>query len=146
MALALLFSKVKKLVAAADNGSMRYRPREVVTFVLIGAWLGFIVLDGATYLLLALTLMVGLPLACANAIKSVALVPVTIVAMVVFAEKGHIDWTLGAIFGIGGIAGGILGARVSLSPDAKQWIFRILVVVISAELLHLVVHYAFQTH
>ncbi len=146
IALALLFSKVKQLVAAADTGFVKYGAREVTAFALIGAWLGFIVLDGATYLLLALTLMVGLPLARANAVKSVALVPVTVIAMMVFAQKGHIDWTLGAIFAVGSIAGGVLGARLSLSPHARQWIFRILVIVISAELLHLVVHYAFDTH
>lgn len=146
IALVLLFSKLKQAIASAEAAALTFGLREIVAFVFIGAWLGFIVLDGATYLLLALTLMVGLTLAPANAIKSVALIPVTVVAMLVFAQKGHIDWALGAIFGAGSIAGGILGARLSLSPDAKQWIFRILVVVIGAELLHLVVHYAFDTH
>jgi uncharacterized protein len=55
--------------------------------------------------------------------------------MIVFAYKGNIDWTLGAVMGVGSIAGGIFGARV----------FLLLAVVISAELVHLAIHYVFKT-
>ena len=115
-------------------------------FAGIGVWLGFIVLDGATYLLLALTLAVGLPLIHANAVKNATLVPTTVIAMIVFALKGNVDWTLGAIMGIGSVAGGILGARLATSTQARRWIFLLLVFVISAELVHLVLHYVFKTH
>ena len=102
-------------------------------------------LDGATYLLLALTLGVGLPLIHANAVKSAVLVPTTIVAMLVFAFKGNIDWTLGAIMGAGSIAGGVLGAQLATSPQSRKWVFWLLVLVICAELVHLMVHYVFKT-
>jgi uncharacterized protein len=54
--------------------------------------------------------------------------------------------TLGAVMGIGSVAGGILGARLATSPQARKWVFLLLVVVISAELVHLAMHYIFQTH
>jgi uncharacterized membrane protein YfcA len=146
VALVLLFTKLKQAIEQAASETVRYSVREFALFAGIGLWLGFIVLDGATYMLLALTLAVGLPLVQANAIKSAALVPVTIIAMVVFAYKGHVDWTLGAFMGLGGIAGGLLGARLATSPEARRWVFLLLVVVISAELIHLFIHYAFQTH
>jgi uncharacterized membrane protein YfcA len=82
----------------------------------------------------------------ANAIKSAALVPTTLVAMAVFAFKGNIDWTLGAVMGVGSIAGGILGAKLAASPAARTWVFRLLVIVICAELVHLTVHYVLKTH
>jgi len=97
-------------------------------------------------MLLALTLVVGLPLIHANAIKSAALVPTTVIAMLVFAYKGNIDWTLGAVMGVGSIVGGLLGARLATSPQARKWVFLLLVVVISLELVHLVMHYVFKTN
>jgi uncharacterized membrane protein YfcA len=146
LALVLLFSKLKKAIEQASTDSHRYGLREIAIFFGIGIWLGFIVLDGATYLLLALTLSVGLHLTPANAIKSAVLVPTTLVAMIVFAYKGDIDWTIGAIMGAGSIVGAWLGARLATSPQAKKYVFNLLVIVISAELVHLAWHYLFETH
>jgi uncharacterized membrane protein YfcA len=146
VALVLLFTKLKQAIESATSDTIHYGPREFLLFIGIGVWLGFIVLDGATYMLLALTIAVGLPLIHANAIKSAALVPTTIVAMLVFAYKGDIDWTIGAIMGIGSIVGAVLGARLATSPQARRWVFILLVIVIGAELVHLTWHYVFQTH
>lgn len=145
VALVMLFTKLKQAIESATSETVRYGVREFLVFMGIGVWLGFIVLDGATYLLLALTLVVGLPLIPANAIKSATIVPSTIVAMIVFASKGNIDWTLGAVMGVGSIAGGIFGARLATSPQARQWVFLLLVVVLSLELVHLAIHYVFKT-
>src|ERR1700730_7563181 len=146
VALVLLFTKLKQAIESAASETVRYGGREFLIFTGIGVWLGFIVLDGATYLLLALTLVVGLPLVHANAVKSAVLVPATIVAMIIFAYKGNIDWTIGAVIGVGGVSGGSLGARLATSPQARKWIFLRLVAVISAELVPLAIHYAFKTH
>jgi hypothetical protein len=40
----------------------------------------------------------------------------------------------------------ILGARLATSLQARKWVFRLLVIVLSAELVHLTVHYVFKTH
>ena len=145
MALVLLFTKLKHAIESATSDNVRYGAREFALFAGIGVWLGFIVLDGATYMLLALTLVVGLPLVHANAIKSAALVPTTMVAMAVFAYRGDVNWTLGAVMGVGSIAGAMLGARLATSPGARTWVFRLLVIVICAELVHLATHYVFAT-
>ena len=55
--------------------------------------------------------------------------------MVVFAYKGSVDWTIGAIMGVGSIVGAWLGARLAASPTAKKYVFPLLVIVISAELV-----------
>jgi uncharacterized membrane protein YfcA len=96
--------------------------------------------------LLALTLVVGLNLTHANAIKSATLVPMTVGATVVFAYNGNVDWTIGAFMGAGSIAGGMLGARLPTSSNARKWAFLLLVVVISGELINLALHYVFKTH
>jgi uncharacterized membrane protein YfcA len=146
VALLLLFSKLKQAIEQASADTHRFGWREVAIFFGIGVWLGFIVLDGATYMLLALTLAVGLSLAPANAIKSAVLVPTTLVAMIVFAYKGSVDWTIGAIMGSGSVIGAYLGARLATAPGAKKYVFYLLVLVISAELVNLSWHYFFHTH
>lgn len=145
VALLLLFTKLKQAIASAPVRDVRYGDREILLFVAVGVWLGFVVLDGATYLLLALTLAVGLSLGQSNAVKSAALIPTSIVAIAVFAAKGNLDWTLGLITGAGSIAGGLLGARLAAHEAAKKWVFRLLVVVILGELVHLGMHYIFKT-
>ncbi len=46
------------------------------------------------------------------------IVPSTIVAAYVHARAGRVDWRTALLLGIGGIAGGVIGARVALSLDA----------------------------
>ena len=145
LALVLLFTKLKAAIESAAERQVRFGPREIALFFGIGVWLGFIVLDGATYLLLALTLVVGLPLVKANAIKSALLAPTAVVALLIFAAKGNVDWKLGAVMAVGSIAGGLLGAKLATSPIARVWVFRLLVVVIVGELAHLALHYVFKT-
>jgi uncharacterized membrane protein YfcA len=142
VAFVLLFTKVKAALARAETGDLRFGPREYAVFFGIGSWLGFIVLDGATYLLLALVLGVQLPLIQANAAKSALLIPASLVAVALFALDGAIDWKIGAALAVGSVAGGVLGARLAGSVSGKKWIYRLLVVVILAELVHLGVHYA----
>ncbi len=141
----LLFTRLKQAIERAETHPIRLGKREAAIFFGIGIWLGFIVLDGATYMLLALVLVVGLPLVKANALKSAVLIPTAIVAMAVFAIKGNVDWAVGAIMAVGSLAGGFIGARWAAATGGRVWVFRILVVVLAAELVHLVLHYVFRT-
>ncbi len=145
VALLLLFTKLKSAIVNAEVRETRLGAREIAIFTGIGVWLGFIVLDGATYLLLALTLAVGLPLVHANAVKTFALVPTGLLAVVIFAAKGLVDWEVGAVMAVTAVAGGILGAKLTMSPAARTWVFRLLVLVILGELVHLTIHYVFET-
>jgi hypothetical protein len=141
LALVLILTKLKEAINGVAAGDVRYGAREFALFAVIGVWLGFIVLDGATYLLLALVLAVRLPLVSANAIKNFLLVPTTFVAMLVFASKGSVEWELGGVMALGSILGALLGARLSVSEQAKRWIVGLLVAVIVGELIHLSIQY-----
>ena len=70
-------------------------------------------------------------------ITAAVLVPTTIVAMVVFAYKDHIDWTVGAIMGGGSVIGANLDARPSHVARGQKYFFYLIVFVISAELVNL---------
>jgi uncharacterized protein len=109
---------------------------------LVGVWLGFIVLDGATYLLLVLILLFGYDLPHANALKVFLAVTTTLVPIVFFARAGNIWWTQGLLLSAGSLLGGYFGAKLSSIEQARTWVFRILVAVIVFELIHLANGYA----
>jgi uncharacterized protein len=99
------------------------------------------VLDGATYLLLVLILLFRFDLPRANALKVLLLVTTTLVPIALFAQRGDIWWKEGLLLSAGSILGGYLGARLSARPQARLWVFRVLVAVILLELADLGVHY-----
>jgi hypothetical protein len=146
VALALLFTRLRHAIESATAGDVRFGWREKLVLFAVGVWLGLIVLDGATYLLLVLTLMVGLNLGQANAVKTALLAPTTAISMLVFSYKGDIHWELGALMGLGSLAGGLLGARLAVGPRAKKIVFPLLAVILGGEVLHLAWHYLFETH
>ena len=82
-----------------------------MVFLAIGAWIGFIVLDSATYMLLAPILIAQQPLAQANAVKNLVLIPTTAVSLLIFARDGHVAWVPGGLMAAGSIAGGLVAAR-----------------------------------
>ena len=146
VALALLFTRLRQMIESASTGEPRFGLRERVVLFVVGLWLGLIVLDGATYLLLALTLLVGLNLGHANAVKTALLAPTTAISMLIFSYKGDIHWGLGALMGLGSMAGGMLGARLAIGPKAKKVVVPLLAVILGGEVIHLAWHYLFETH
>jgi uncharacterized membrane protein YfcA len=141
VALLMLFTKLKEALAKDYH-----RPPQITLlglFVLsfVGVWLGFIVLDGATYLLLVLILLFRYDLPHANALKVFLLVTTTFVPITLFARAGNIWWTEGLLLSVGSLLGGYFGAKLSSHEKARVWVFRILVIVIVLELVHLGIHY-----
>jgi uncharacterized membrane protein YfcA len=108
----------------------------------VGFWLGLIVLDGATYLLLVLMLVCGYKLPHANALKTLILVVTTAIAIAMFWSKGDIRIAEGLVLAAGSIVGGYFGARLSGHVHARIWAFRLLVLAIGLELVHLGWHYS----
>ncbi len=141
LALIMLFTKTKEALARVFAEPARVPPLAMVLMLGVGFWIGLIVLDGATYLLLILILVCWYPLAEANAIKSFIVVVTTGVAIVLFASDGEMRFAEGAVLSAGSVAGGYFGARFSSYPSARKWAFRLLVIAISLELVHLAWQY-----
>lgn len=59
---------------------------------------------------------------------------------VLFSGAGDILWAEGIVMAGGSVVGGDVGARLSSHAKARVWTFRILVAVISLELVHLAWH------
>jgi uncharacterized membrane protein YfcA len=141
IALLLLFTKVKQALGQDPEGLPRVTIASIALMFVVGAWLGFIVLDGATYLMLVLILVCHYDLAHANALKVLLASIATLVAIVMFSHAGDTRWLEGSLMSAGSVLGGNLGARLSSHSLAKLWAFRALETVILLELVHLGWHY-----
>lgn len=141
VALLLLFTKLKEALARDYGLPPRITALGLFALAFVGVWLGFIVLDGATYLLLVLILLFRYDLARANALKVLLLVTTTLVPIILFTQRGDIWWKEGILLSVGSILGGYLGAKLSAQPRARLWVFRVLVGVILLELVNLSIHY-----
>jgi uncharacterized protein len=140
VALLLLFTKVKAALSRVMENPPKVDSRAVLLMFAVGFWLGLVVLDGATYLMLVLMLVCGYQLAPANALKSIILALTTLVPVALFSWGGDILWTEGIVMAGGSVVGGHVGAHLSSHVKARVWTFRILVVVISLELVQLLWH------
>jgi uncharacterized membrane protein YfcA len=138
----LLVTRMKRVLERPMPGVAGITTAGMLALTGVGFWLGFIVLDGATYLLLVLILMFHYDLVRANALKALLCVPSTLVPILMFAGHGSIRWPEGLIMSAGSVAGGYIGARLTMHERAKYWIFRILVVVLVLGIVHLSIQYA----
>jgi uncharacterized membrane protein YfcA len=141
MALLMLFTKLKAALARDRHETPRITSLGLFVLFFVGVWLGFIVLDGATYLLLVLILLFRYDLPHANALKVFLLVTTTLVPIAMFARSGNVWWTEGLLLAVGSLLGGYFGAKLSSHEKARLWVFRILVTVIVLELIHLGIRY-----
>lgn len=107
-----------------------------IIFFLIEIYAGLISIASGIFVLLALSFFFGMDFLKANAtLKPVSLLG-TIVALLVFANNGIVDWVNGLVLFLGMLSGGYLGAVVAEKGGNKfiRYIF-ILVVIFSAEKL-----------
>ena len=141
-ALILLVTRMKRVLEREVSGPSGITTAGMFALVAGGFWLGFIVLDGATYLLLVLMLMFHYDLVRANALKALLGVATTLVPILMFAGHGSIRWPEGLIMSAGSIGGGYIGARLTMYARAKFWVFRLLIAVLLLEIVHLGVQYA----
>lgn len=142
LALLLLFTKVRQMLQRKADQPPRITLWGLLLMLGVGFWLGFIVLDGATYLLLVLVLVFRFDLVHASALKVLLLVTTTLVPIAMFARLGNVRWTEGLLMSAGSLIGGYLGAHLTMKEQAKFWVFRILVAVLVLEIVHLGIQYS----
>jgi uncharacterized protein len=138
MSLILVLIGTRRFLGAAPREHRTFGLRQLVLLLLVGIWTGLIVLDAYTYLLLTLVLAVGYDLVGANALKVVAGIGVTVVAIAWFADRGQVEWVAGSLMSLGAMAGAGWGAQLAASERSKVWVFRVLVVTIVGEVVRMV--------
>ncbi|RJR42085.1 MAG: sulfite exporter TauE/SafE family protein [Deltaproteobacteria bacterium] len=142
----VLVSNPKRLLKDQKVDKLVVKWWHLCLFFAIGLWGGFIVLDASTYALMVLVLGIGYDLKKANAIKAVAIFPMTITSMAIFAWAGEVDWRVGLILSLGSVIGAWIGAALAVKEEIKIWIYRILIVILVLEIYQLVSRYFFQYH
>jgi len=140
LALALVLLRPHRLLAADRLATAQMvTPQLQLLMAGVGFWTGLIVLDAATYLLVGLVLVGGVALQEANAIKAVLIGLASLASLAVFARGGELDWGAALPMMLGSALGGWLGAALALGPQARQWIYRLLILALSAEVVVMVV-------
>ena len=136
-AFVMLVSNPKRFLRPAAMDGPRVALTTASVFLPIGLWAGFIVLDAGTYMLLGLVVVVGYDLIRANAIKSLFLLWISLASLLVFYVEGEVDWRIGVWLSAGSILGSWTGGRLATKEWAKVWVFRLLLIVILAEIVQL---------
>ncbi len=95
-------------------GALKHRPWLVKAgFFLVGVYGGFIQ-AGIGFLVLALTTVAGFDLVRGNAIKVLAVLLQTLVALGIFLAAGQVRWQEGALLAVGGILGSLVGVHLTV--------------------------------
>jgi uncharacterized membrane protein YfcA len=137
MALVLLISNPKRFLTEIWVENPRIRPAHYAVSFLIGVWSGFIALDAASFLLLGLVVGLKYDLIRANVLKSVLILGFSGVSLIVFTEQHEVNWVVGAFLAVGSIGGAWVGSLLATRQEAKVWVFRLLVLIMSFEIVHL---------
>jgi len=97
-----------------DAGGGRVRAlATAAAFFGVGIYGGFIQ-AGVGFLILGATSLAGRDLVRGNAIKVFTVLCFTALSLAIFAWQGMVDWRMGLALGVGNLAGGLLGARLTV--------------------------------
>lgn len=123
------------LMVVITLGSLLWRPRQndpdrplsprarwlmAAGFFVAGIYGGF-VQAGVGFLILAVTSLAGLDLVRGNALKVTTLLFSTLISLVPFLLAGRVDWRSGLVLSVGTLAGGFLGARLTVLKG-QRWV------------------------
>jgi uncharacterized membrane protein YfcA len=133
--LILMQAPQAKKQSDADNEPKNLRLGHVLMAV-AGFWGGFIQIGMGFVVLPIMHRVIGLSLVDTNILKVFIIFTYTLLAVFVFAATSEVLWLVGAIAAIGNVAGGMVGARLTLS-HGEQLIRRVLTIAIIAMIVKL---------
>jgi len=112
-------------LAGANDRELNRRARMMRTagFFVVGIYGGF-VQAGVGFLFLAVTSLLGLDLVRGNAVKVLSILPMTGLALAIFAANDRVEWATGGILAVGFFVGGLLGARLTVLKG-HRWLQRV---------------------
>jgi uncharacterized membrane protein YfcA len=115
---------------AREKSIGRIRPYLYPLFFLLGIYGGFLQAGIGVLLISTFVLAGGYDVVHGNAIKFALAMIFTVVALLVFAQAGQVQWVTGLALAVGTITGGIVGARLVILKGAP-WV-RVFVVIAAA--------------
>jgi len=114
-----------------DKAAPRQRWIEVVTFITIGFYGGFVQAGVGIFLLSGLVLVSNQDLVRANAIKMLLVLSYTILALIIFIWHDLVAWVPAIALAAGNAGGGWLGSKLTASwgPPLVKWVLVAVVIV-----------------
>ena len=111
-------------------------PWLIVGFFIVGVYGGF-VQAGVGFLVLAATSLAGLDLVRGNAVKVVAILCFSVMALLIFALQGKVVWAWGLALAAGTTVGGLIGVRLTVLKGHKwiQGVVTVAVLIFAVRLL-----------
>jgi hypothetical protein len=137
ISLILVLMNPGKFLVSKNLGVKKIDGLTIFIMLIIGIWAGIIVLDSALFALFALVLFMNYELIQANAIKSVLILTAGCVSLCIFIYAGKVDWTTGILLSSGSIVGSYIGSNFAMKESSRIWVFRIIKLIITAEIIML---------
>jgi uncharacterized protein len=133
---AAMFRPLRDVGAAGVHldvqSARKLAPRLVLLGLGTGAVSGFFGIGGGFLIVPALMLATGMPLIMAVASSLIAVAAFGVTTAVSYAASGLVDWSLAALFILGGIGGGLFGVRLatllSRRKNLQSLLFAVLVI------------------
>lgn len=120
-------------------GTIKAKPGilQIIIFLAIGFYGGFIQAGVGFFLLSGLVLGVGMDLLKANAIKVLVVLAFTVVALAVFIFNNQVDYFIGIILGVGNMIGAWIATHVAVKKGTVfiRWVLLIAVFGFSIKML-----------
>ena len=112
---------------------------QLLLFLVIGLYGGFIHIGVGIFMLSVLVLNAGYNLVKANAIKVMTVFLYSPFALVIFIMNDQVHYGIGLIAAIGNIFGGIVGSKMAVSWGSNfvRWVLMVVIIVFSAYLLNI---------
>ena len=134
----LLFVDTRSVKLTPLGQHVEIGPAKLIIFTLIGCYGGFTHAGVGLLIIFGSVFLLGMDLLRANAIKQLAVVVYTPIALAVFILNDKVNWPVALIYAIGNVAGGWWGSRVSIQKGAKfiRWSVTLCVVVMSFWLIY----------
>lgn len=136
----LLYKPARWIKGKSELQTKKISWFQVVIYLLIGFYGGFIHMGVGFFLLAGLVLSSGYDLVHANAIKNLIVLVYSPFALVVFILNDQVDYKIGLILSIGNIVGAYLASRFAVKWGANfvRWVLVIFIIVSVLQLFGLI--------
>ena len=134
----LLYIDTRSVKLTPIGEDAQITPIKFFLFILIGFYGGFTHAGVGLLIIFGSVFLLGMDLLRANAIKQLAVVIYTPIALTVFIMNDKINWPVALIYAVGNVAGGIWGSHISIRKGAKfiRWSLTLCVALISFWLIY----------
>ena len=138
MLIPLIMNSDKWLRESTEDGEHHKKWYVAITFMLIGAYGGFLQAGVGILLLSGMVLLAGFTINRANGLKNLIVLCFSIPALAIFLMNDQVNWELGLLLGSGQMLGAWFAARFAMeNTSLTVWVRRLLILMILISVVEL---------